>query len=127
MRPARDLLDRLVAMLADDVYLRTAAYAVLGLSRLDADRLEPAAHRLLEQLVGQLADAYERTASEEWRWFEDELTYDNARLPQAILIGANALDRPDLADLGLDSLRWLGDECGLDSDLLRLPGHRGRR
>ncbi len=125
-RPAGDLLDRLVDTLPGDVSLRTAAYAVLGLSRLDADRLQPAARRLLERLVDQLADAYERTASADWRWFEDELTYDNARLSQALLTGATALDRPDLAELGLDSLRWLGDECGLDGDALRLPGHRGR-
>jgi hypothetical protein len=127
VRPASDLLDRLVATLAGDASLRTAAYTVLGLSRLDADRLQPMARRLLERLVDQLADAYEHRASEDWRWFEDTLTYDNARLPQALLSGANALDRPDLAELGLDSLRWFGDECGLDEDTLRLPGHRGRR
>jgi glycosyltransferase involved in cell wall biosynthesis len=127
VRPASDLLDRLVGTLAGEVYLRTAAYTVLGLSRLDADRLQPAARLLLERLVAQLADAYEQTASEDWRWFEDELTYDNARLSQALLSGASALNQPDLAELGLDSLRWLGDECDLDEDALRLPGHRGRR
>ena len=42
--PARNLLARQVDMLDGDVSLRTAAYTVLGLSRLDADRLEPAAH-----------------------------------------------------------------------------------
>ena len=63
VRPASDLLDRLVAMLAGDVSLRTAAYTVLGLSRLDADRLDPVAHRLLRRLVDQLAAAYERAAS----------------------------------------------------------------
>ncbi|HVN61676.1 MAG TPA: glycosyltransferase family 4 protein [Gaiellaceae bacterium] len=128
VRPAGDLLDRLVATLGDDdVSLRTAAYTVLGLSRLDADRLHPAARLLLERLVDQLADSYERTSSNDWCWFEDELTYDNARLSQALLSGASALDQPDLAELGLDSLRWLGDECGLDENTLRLPGHRGRR
>jgi glycosyltransferase involved in cell wall biosynthesis len=127
VRPASDLLDRLVATLSEEVSLRTAAYTVLGLSRLDADRLPPAARLLLERLIDQLADAYEHSASEDWRWFEDELTYDNARLPQALLSGASALGRPDLAELGLDSLRWLGDECGLGADGLRLPGHRGRR
>ncbi|MGH3000980.1 MAG: glycosyltransferase, partial [Gaiellaceae bacterium] len=127
VRPASDLLDQLVATLSGEVYLRTAAYAVLGLARLDADRLDSAARRLLERLVGQLADAFEHTASAEWGWFEDDLTYDNARLSQALLTGANALDRPDLAELGLDSLRWLGDECGLDGTMLRLPGHHGRR
>jgi hypothetical protein len=127
VRPASDLLDRLVATLSGDVSLRTAAYAALGLSRLDADRLQPAARQLLERLVDQLADAYEHAASGDWRWFEDELTYDNARLPQALLSGASALDRADLAELGLDSLRWLGDECGLDAAAVSLPGHRGRR
>src|SRR5207248_5732376 len=41
--PARDLLEQQVNALAEEVSLRTAAYTVLGLSRLDADRLEPAA------------------------------------------------------------------------------------
>ncbi len=127
VRPARDLLDQLVDTLGDDVSLRTAAYAVLGLSRLDTDRLEPAARRQLERLVDQLADAYERTCSEDWCWFEDELSYDNARLSQALLTGGSALGRPELAEIGLESLRWLGDECGLDQNALRLPGHRGRR
>jgi hypothetical protein len=127
VRPARDLLDRLVGTLGDDVSLRTAAFAVLGLSRLDADRLEPASYRQLERLVEQLADAYERTCSEDWCWFEDVLSYDNARLSQALLSGGTALGRPELAELGLASLRWLGDECGLDDSALRLPGHLGRR
>jgi hypothetical protein len=127
VRPAGDLLDRLVKTLEGDVTPRTAAYAVLGLSRLDSDRLAPGAQALLERLVERLAAAYTDTASSDWSWFEEKLTYDNARLSQALLTGANALGRADLAELGLDSLRWLGDECGLDGDMLRLPGHLGRR
>jgi glycosyltransferase involved in cell wall biosynthesis len=125
--PARDLLQRQVATLAGEVSLRTAAYTVLGLSRLDADRLEQPARRLLERLVEQLADAYDRTASDEWSWFENELSYDNARLSQALIGGGEALGRPDLTARGLQSLRWLGDESGLQDELLRLSGHRGRR
>lgn len=127
VRPASDLLDRLVASLDGEVYLRTAAYAVLGLSRLDSDRLEPAARTLLERLLTQLASAYERCRSDEWSWFEDELTYDNARLSQALLTGGDALRRADLVELGLESLRWLGNESGLDGTELRLTGHLGRQ
>ena len=124
--PGRDLLQRLVASLGGEVPLRTAAYAVLGLARVDPDRLEPQARRLLERLADQLADAYRRNATEAWRWFEDRLDYDNARLPQALISGGSALGRDDLTELGLESLRWFGDECGLDEDRLQLPGHRGR-
>jgi glycosyltransferase involved in cell wall biosynthesis len=124
--PVGDLLARLVGTLAGDVSLRTAAYSVLGLSRLDADRLDPDARRLLERLVEQLADAYRDSADDGWRWFEGELSYDNARLSQALISGGRALHRDDLTELGLESLRWLGDESGLEDDVLRLAGHRGR-
>jgi glycosyltransferase involved in cell wall biosynthesis len=125
--PVGDLLARLVGTLAGDVSLRTAAYTVLGLSRLDADRLDLRARHLLGRLVDQLADAYRSTSSEGWRWFEEELSYDNARLSQALINGGVALGRDDLTELGLESLRWLGDESGLRDDVLRLAGHSGRR
>ena len=124
--PAGDLLARLVGTLTGEVSLRTAAYTVLGLSRLDADRLDLRARRLLERLVEQLAAAFRNTESENWRWFEDDISYDNARLSQALIGGGIALRRDDLIELGLESLRWLGDESGLPDDALRFAGHRGR-
>jgi glycosyltransferase involved in cell wall biosynthesis len=127
VEPSRTLLDRLVGRLAGEVSLRTAAYSVLGLSRLDADRLNRPARRLLERLVEQLASAYERNSSDDWKWFEAELRYDNARLAQALISGGGALGREDLFEVGLESLRWLGDECGLEQGTLRLPGHHGRQ
>ncbi len=124
--PSQRLLDALVPSLGGDVSLRTAAYSVLGLGRLDPDRLDREARLLLERLVDQLATAYRGSSSGAWLWFEDRLTYDNARLPQALIVGASALRRPDDVALGLEALAWFGDECGLDAGVLRLPGHQGR-
>ena len=47
--PTRRLLDTIVGTLGPDTSLRTGAYAVLGLARLDPDRLQPEALRLLER------------------------------------------------------------------------------
>ncbi|HET6682790.1 MAG TPA: glycosyltransferase, partial [Gaiella sp.] len=124
--PARTLLDALVPSLRVDVSLRTAAYTILGLARLDPDRLDPDARALLERLVDQLATAYHESATGSWLWFEDRLAYDNARLSQALILGGTALRRPADVAIGLESLAWLGDECGLDEGMLRLAGHRGR-
>ena len=106
--------------------MRTRAYAALGLARLDHDRLGPEAQLLLERIVEQLVDAYAANASDEWRWFEDELTYDNARLPHALIAGGVALGREDATATGLEALLWLGDESGLADGTLKLTGNGGR-
>jgi glycosyltransferase involved in cell wall biosynthesis len=125
-RPAQRLLEALVPSLDGNVSLRTAAYATLGLARLDPDRRDHDASLLLARLVEQLAVAYEESADASWKWFEDRLTYDNARLSQALVVGGSALRQPSFAAMGLESLAWLGDECGLGEGMLRLPGHHGR-
>lgn len=125
--PTRRLLDTVTGTLLAGSSLRTGAYATLGLVRLDPDRLEPHARLLLEQSVARLAAAFEACASDDWRWFEDELSYDNARLPHALIAGGAALGRADRTAMGLEALRWLGDQSGLAEGTLRLSGHRGRR
>jgi glycosyltransferase involved in cell wall biosynthesis len=125
--PARRLLATLVRSLDRDLSLRTAAYTTLGLARLDADRLEDDAERLLERCVAHLESAFATCSGDGWSWFEDALRYDNARLPQALLVGGAALGRQEAVEVGLHSLAWLGDQCGLADGLLRLPGHHGRQ
>jgi glycosyltransferase involved in cell wall biosynthesis len=126
VEPSRRLLASLVRSLAGEIPLRTAAYTILGLARLDPDRLDGEAKRLLERSVAQLESAYRGSARGAWSWFEDALSYDNARLPQALIVGGAALGRPETVALGLASLAWLRDECGLEHGPLRLPGHLGR-
>jgi glycosyltransferase involved in cell wall biosynthesis len=124
--PTQRLLDTIVAGLPEMTWLRTDAYVVLGLARLDPDRLDDPARRLLERGVDRLFTAYELAATDDWPWFENALTYDNARLSQALISGGTALGHDDAVVAGLVSLRWLGDESGLADGMLRLTGHAGR-
>ena len=125
--PTERLLDSIVHLIPESASLRTGAYAALGLARLDADRRAPESRALLERVLERLQDAHAATADEDWCWFEDALAYDNARLPHALIVGGVALGRDDLTETGLDALRWLGDESGLNEGTLRLTGHDGRR
>jgi glycosyltransferase involved in cell wall biosynthesis len=125
--PTQRLLDTVIGGLTGPTALRTDAYVVLGLAKLDHDRLDGPARDLLERCLDRLVNAFEAKASEGWLWFEHALAYDNARLPQALIVGGTALGRPDDVATGLESLLWLGDESGLGSGMLRLTGHLGRK
>ncbi len=125
--PAERLLDTIVRLVPTEASLRTGAYAALGLARLDTDRRNPDARELLERVMNQLWTAYAANAREGWHWFEDALSYDNARLPHALIVGGATLGRTELTETGLEALRWLGDESGLSDGTLRMTGHGGRR
>jgi hypothetical protein len=43
----------------------------------------------------------------DWVWFEEGLAYDNARLPQALMVTGMATQMPGYVEAGLRSLRWL--------------------
>jgi hypothetical protein len=125
-RPAAALLDELGPRTEAlcGLGLRSAAYALIGLAR--AGRTEQAApllHRLDEALVETTA------ADPAWRWFEPELTYDNARLPQAMLLGAALLEDDDAAARAVAALDWYVQHVGLADGTLRCVGnkwhHRG--
>jgi hypothetical protein len=46
-------------------------------------------------------------ATPDWVWFENELAYDNARLPQALIVTGESTSTPAYTAAGLRALRWL--------------------
>ncbi|WP_082111545.1 glycosyltransferase family 4 protein [Spirosoma radiotolerans] len=83
---------------------RSWAFALLGIyeyqKKFNDDRLAKTIER---QLLDKLTFRYTETATEDWPWFENTLSYDNAVLAH-VLIRSN--DK-HLVDIGLNSLRWL--------------------
>ncbi len=63
--------------------------------------------RLRAILADRLIACFGRENSEDWTWYEGGLAYDNARLPQALIVTGLASGRADCLDVGLRSLRWL--------------------
>jgi hypothetical protein len=84
-------------------YLRSKAYASLGL----AHALESGAgdsssfQKALGRLAADLRAVYQTCRSDDWEWFEDFMTYDNARLCEALLRTGVALNDEASAAAGL--------------------------
>ena len=68
---------------------------------------DAAAADLRIALADRLMARLNAVATPEWNWFEDGLAYDNARLPQALLVTGIATGSSTYTQAGLRSLRWL--------------------
>ncbi len=87
---------------------RAAAFTLLGLDAYCAIVPDDRRAREIRRI---LADALmlglKSVATPDWLWFEEGLAYDNARLPQALIVTGMATRNPGYVDAGLRSLRWL--------------------
>jgi hypothetical protein len=85
-------------------HLRANAYAALGaIEMLGAEPGHDAAAVLLERTIQVIADATRGRIP----WPEPRLTYDNARLPEALLVAGAALGNHQLISIGTRLLEWL--------------------
>ena len=87
---------------------RAWAFTLLGLGAYcaaapDDLHAQEVRHFLADRLMSTLASV----ETPEWVWFEEGLAYDNARLPQALMLTGLATQTPVYVDAGLRSLRWL--------------------
>jgi glycosyltransferase involved in cell wall biosynthesis len=87
---------------------RAWAFTLLGLNSYCAvspDDLH--AQEVRHLLVDRLMAGLTTVGTPDWMWFERGLAYDNARLPQALMLTGMATQTPAYVDAGLRSLRWL--------------------
>lgn len=87
---------------------RAWAFSLIGiheyLRRLRGNRL---AMDLREVLTGRLVAIFDKVAGPGWIWFEDGLTYDNAKLAHALIVTGRATGQRAVHERGILALRWL--------------------
>ncbi len=89
---------------------RAWAFALVGIDeymrRFDGDRR---ASQTRDELGGRLLGLYRRHRADDWRWFENSLSYCNAVLPHALILCGRSIPDSAMLEAGLESLRWLSD------------------
>lgn len=105
---------------------RAWAFSLLGLwEYLQAFPGSREALRAIQELGGRLLRLYKTARTEEWPWFEDRLTYDNAALPHGLLLAGEVLKRSDMKDAALEALGWLVDVQKAEEGHFVPIGNRG--
>ena len=132
-RTAEYIIERALPHLSRLRSVRGWANTLLGLIPYyqATGRLE--ALYLIRELGDRLLGTYAQQASPSWRWFEDILTYDLARLPQALFMTYGLLKEPRYLEVAEEALGFLTEilflrpDGGADKgrDVLAPVGNRG--
>jgi hypothetical protein len=89
---------------------RAWAYGLLGIDEyLRAFEGDSGVQALRRTLALRLVELFRRVSSPDWRWFENSLTYANARIAQAVIVSGAAMGSEDVTQVGLDALTWLAE------------------
>ena len=107
--------------------LRAIAHIIMGcifyLQRFSGAR---DVKRICKKLLEKLNECYLQNSKGEWKWFEEYLTYDNARLSQALLMGGIYFKNSNYLYNGLESLNWMYDEINdKERNYISLVGNDG--
>ncbi|MDP9152241.1 MAG: glycosyltransferase family 4 protein [Myxococcota bacterium] len=95
---------------------RAWAYTLLGIEEylraFEGDRGVEAACKSISQ---RLLFRYDESRAHAWPWYEDRVTYCNARLPQALLVAGARMGNEAMTTAGQRSLQWLAAiQCSED-------------
>ena len=102
------LFEQAVPVFESVGFMRSLAFATLGCHyylrrKPDASNIE----RFMRDVTEKIAAAFDANASDDWPWFEDEVTYENGRIPQALILAGLQFKDEALIQLGCRTLDWL--------------------
>jgi glycosyltransferase involved in cell wall biosynthesis len=123
---AADLFEQALPVVAEFTSPRAWAFTLIGideyLSRLSGDRR---ANQIREFLNAKLMQRYTDAATDDWNWFEDVVSYTNAKLPHALILGGRWMKDAKMLETGLKALRWLVTLQTSEAGSLRPIGSNG--
>ena len=87
---------------------RTTAFCLVGLhAYLHKFSGDSDVRRIRGVLANRLFDQFKNNGTDDWPWLENALNYANGKLPHALLLSGHRMQRNDMIDMGLNSLKWL--------------------
>ncbi len=105
---------------------RAWAFGLLGMLEYLQGRHESRLVReTIDELTRRLIEVFDHTAQQGWVWFEEELSYDNAKLAHALIASGSTTGQPRVVERGMTALRWLMQVQTAKQGWLRPIGSNG--
>ena len=81
--------------------------------------------KVCEVLSNRLMTLYSENSSDDWIWCEDIVAYENACIPEALIVAGDWLGNKEMLNQGLHSLRWLLNVQTSKNGHLSIIGNKG--
>ena len=125
-RWALHLFDQVAPNVRALAYPRSWAFAMLGAEALLSAH---PGHAVARSIIGDFGERLQKclrgSRRQGWTWFEPWLSYDNARLAEALIRAGQRLDDRAKIDDGLAALAWLDKVQSSETGLFRAVGTDG--
>ena len=103
-----DLFQAALPAVSEFTSPRAWAYALLGIAEyMRAFQGDSNVQSIGKNVADRLLDLFVRTSRPDWPWFEERVTYSNARLPQALIASGDWMRHREMILAGTRSLDWL--------------------
>lgn len=107
-RLAAQLFERALPAVESFTSPRAWSFTLLGIHEyMRRFESQPWIDSLRESLTAKLIALWNVCSTEHWPWFEPYVTYDNARISQALILTGRMEPQGEALQIGLKSLRWL--------------------
>jgi glycosyltransferase involved in cell wall biosynthesis len=107
---AKTLYNQTIGSIASLGSVRTRAFAMLGAAAFLETRKDPASEGLLRDGIAMLSALLACNSQPDRAWFEIVLSYDNTRIPEALIRAGLALGDEGAVATGLETLDWIATQ-----------------
>ncbi|MGD0578559.1 MAG: glycosyltransferase family 4 protein [Bryobacteraceae bacterium] len=123
---AEQLFAQALPAVTDFTWPRAWAFSLIGIHEyLRHKKGDGLANDVREVLTKRLVNLFDKVAGPDWTWFEEGLTYDNAKLAHALIVSGHATGQRSVYERGIQALRWLVGVQTSQHGQLRPIGNNG--
>ncbi|HKL07811.1 MAG TPA: glycosyltransferase, partial [Bacteroidales bacterium] len=103
--------------------IRSIANTMIGVSYyLKSNPSDNAMTKMLQNMANILVNHYEMNKTDNWKWFESLLAYDNGILPLALLHAAEILNNDKITHIAIESMNFITENT-LKENYLSIIGN----
>lgn len=103
---------------------RALAFTIIGLYYFNKNKKSSQIIKNIRVLSDRILDLYGKNSKPDWKWFEDNLTYANSKLPESMMYAYLTTKRKRFLSVALESLDFLISKTFTDN-VFSPVGQRG--